>query len=395
MKRNFYALFILVALFAIGITSCQKESELISTSDITIANEDLKNGEIIPGQYIVYLSDDFKSSKLVEVKDYDLRQNIMSNDVSSFLSSKNIDASKVMNVYTIAMTGFASKLTDNELAILRSDSRVVKIVADRMMVLAKPSPVQPVETTPWGIARVNGGVNATGKTAWVIDTGADFDHPDLIVDIARSRTYITTVLTADDDNGHGTHCSGIIGAVDNTIGVIGVAAGATIVPVKVLDKRGSGAYSGVIAGVDYVGSVGVVGDVANMSLGGPVYEDIDNAVYNASEVSGVKFCLAAGNETDDAIYHSPARVNGPNIYTISAMDINDVFAYFSNYGTPVDYCAPGVSIYSTYLKGAYATLSGTSMACPHAAGVLLLGAPRIGGYVIGDPDGNPDPIIIH
>ncbi|MFH1000588.1 MAG: S8 family serine peptidase, partial [Bacteroidota bacterium] len=110
---------------------------------------------------------------------------------------------------------------------------------------------------------------------------------------------------------------------------------------------------------------------------------------------GVFVALAAGNESDDANNHSPARANGPNLYTVSAMDINDNFAYFSNYANPpVDYCAPGVSIYSTYKGGAYATMSGTSMAAPHVCGLLLLtsGSLKTDGYVKNDPDGVPDPI---
>ncbi|NQU52743.1 MAG: S8 family serine peptidase, partial [Bacteroidetes bacterium] len=132
-------------------------------------------------------------------------------------------------------------------------------------------------------------------------------------------------------------------------------------------------------------------DVANMSLGGGVSTTLDDAVVAAS--ASCPFVLAAGNESDDADNHSPARAEGANIYTISAMDINDNWAYFSNYGTHVDYCAPGYSIYSCYKGGGYTTMSGTSMAAPHAAGVLLMGVPQTSGYVNGDKDNNPDPII--
>ncbi|WP_236545783.1 S8 family serine peptidase [Tenacibaculum maritimum] len=103
--------------------------------------------------------------------------------------------------------------------------------------------------------------------------------------------------------------------------------------------------------------------------------------------------MAAGNESQDANNVSPARVNGNNIYTISAMDRNDNWASYSNYGSPVDFCAPGSAIYSTWKDGGYNTISGTSMATPHAAGVLLFGTPSTSGTVNGDPDGNSDPII--
>jgi len=165
-----------------------------------------------------------------------------------------------------------------------------------------------------------------------------------------------------------------------------------VAAVRVLDRRGSGSNSGVIAGVDYVAANGSNGDVANMSLGGGISTALDNAVISAAS-TGVKFVLAAGNESQDANNSSPARANGNNVYTISAMDINDNFAYFSNYGSPVDYCAPGVAVFSTWKGGGYNTINGTSMAAPHAAGVLLLGNASTSGFVNNDPDGSPDPII--
>jgi subtilisin family serine protease len=250
------------------------------------------------------------------------------------------------------------------------------------------------------VTRVHGGAG-TGSgsgTAWVIDTGIDFDHPDLNVDATRSRNF-SSGTSFDDGNGHGSHVSGIIGAKDNSIGVVGVSPGATLVAVRVLNNAGSGTNSDVIAGVDYVAGAGSPGDVANMSLGGGPSTALDNAVI-AAAATGVKFTLAAGNESDNANNHSPARANGPNVYTVSsfakgtsATDTDDPWSSFSNFGNPpVDYAEPGSSIPSTYKNGGYATLSGTSMAAPHLAGILLAGAVRSGGTVDNDPDGNPDTI---
>jgi subtilisin family serine protease len=167
------------------------------------------------------------------------------------------------------------------------------------------------------------------------------------------------------------------------------------VAVKVLDSRGSGSYSGVIAGVDYVASVASAGDVANMSLGGPPSQALDDAVINAA-AKGILFALAAGNNSNHSGNYSPSRVNAQGVYTVSAMDAANVFASFSNYGNPpVDFCAPGVAVKSTWKDGGYNTISGTSMASPHVAGVLLVtgGNPASDGFVTGDPDLVPDAVI--
>ena len=254
---------------------------------------------------------------------------------------------------------------------------------------------QPPEQTPWGITRVGGGqTGATGR-ALVIDTGVDFDHPDLNVNTGLAANF-TRDKNADDGNGHGTHVAGTIGAIKgNGIGVVGVAPGVEVVGIKVLDRRGSGSNSGVIAGVDYAAQIARPGDVANMSLGGGFSQALNDAVIRAA-ATGLRFALAAGNESTSATTKSPASANGPNIYTISSFAQGDNWSSFSNYGNPpVDFAEPGSSILSTYYGGGYATLSGTSMASPHAAGLLLLGAIRSGGTVNGDPDGNPDTIGIN
>lgn len=249
----------------------------------------------------------------------------------------------------------------------------------------------PAQTTPWGITRVGGGqTGATGR-ALVLDSGVDLDHPDLNVNVGLSANF-TRDKNADDGNGHGTHVAGTIAAIDNDIGVIGVAPGVEVVGIKVLDRRGSGSTSGVIAGIEYAASIANSNDVANMSLGGGFSQALNDAVIAAAQ-SGLKFALAAGNESTSATTKSPASANHPNIYTISSFAQGDNWSSFSNYGNPpVDYAEPGSAIFSTYMGGGYATLSGTSMASPHMAGLLLLGGVRSGGTVKGDPDGNPDTI---
>ncbi|MBN1253378.1 MAG: S8 family peptidase [Bacteroidales bacterium] len=382
---------ILLTILAMGMIlySCQKEEQL-SKQDVQSFDE------IIPNQYIVVLN--VSPNKAFSTLDFTSKLKAVKEEAKEMAIQNSISVESVQLTYGTAIRGFSAKLSDDELNRLKNDSRVKYIVADKMFSLGdmhinkKPTPPPPAgEEVPYGITRV-GTANGVGRTAWIIDTGIDYDHPDLTVDVSRAANY-TRARSADDDNGHGTHCAGIVAAKDNDLGVIGVAAGATVVPIKVLDRSGSGAYSQIISGIDYVVAHASAGDAANMSLGGGVYQPIDDAVYYASQ-TGIYFALAAGNESDDALNHSPARVNGPNIWTISAMDINDNWAYFSNYGTPVDYCMPGYNIYSTYKGGGYTTMSGTSMAAPHMCGVLLMtnGNPRTDGYVNGDPDGDPDPI---
>ena len=389
-----------IILFAVA--GCQSVTDV---SDKTQSEE--IQSQKIEGQYIVVMKPSLEAKyKVGNVSQIEtIRENVIRNI--------QLEEAKILNKYNHTIAGFTAKLTEAQLEKLQQNENVDYIEQDQIYTFAPPCGTpnggscdddggddgSTSQSTPYGITRVNGGVSYSGSNvAWVIDTGIDLDHPDLNVDASRGFNAFTSGRdgkSLDDGNGHGTHVAGTIAAVDNNVGVIGVAAGATVIPVKVLDSRGSGSYSGVIAGVDHVGANGSNGDVANMSLGGPVSEALDDAVLAASS-NGIKFSLAAGNDGDDANNSSPARVNGSNIVTISAMDSNDDWAYFSNYGNPpVDYAAPGVSVESTWKDGGYNTISGTSMAAPHAAGVLLLGNASTDGTVNGDPDGDADAIIVH
>jgi len=276
-------------------------------------------------------------------------------------------------VYEHALHGFAALLPEQAVARLRADARVKYVEADQEMRVV-------AQTLPWGIDRIdadvsstlagNGSGSVTNVNVYIIDTGIDAGHPDLNV-----VQHVNFAGGPNKDcNGHGTHVSGTVAAKDDAQGVVGVVPGAPLHGVKVLGCGGSGTTSGVIAGVDWVTKNAIKPAVANMSLGGGVSQALDDAVRN-SAASGVVYAVAAGNSGADACNSSPARAGAGTsngIITLSAIDQGDNEASFSNFGPCVDMAAPGVSILSTYKGGGYATLSGTSMASPHAAGTAAL-----------------------
>ena len=297
-----------------------------------------------------------------------------------------------------AAPGFTAAIPEARLSRVVSDPRVEIVEKDYIVTLDLPrAEARPGggggggQSTPWGITRVGGAGDGTGRTAWIIDSGIDLNHTDL--NTSRNCHRAFGFNTPADGNGHGTHVAGTVAARNNTQDVVGVAANAYVCAVRVLGNSGSGSYAGIIDGVNYVAASGGSGDVANMSLGGSGSNaTLEKAVSDAAG-RGIKFVLAAGNNGVHANNFTPARVNGSNIYTISATDSRDCMASWSNYGNPpVDYAAPGVSIVSTRKGGGTTTMSGTSMAAPHVAGILLLGGVRASGNASCDPDGNPDPI---
>ncbi|MBI2938814.1 MAG: S8 family serine peptidase [Chloroflexi bacterium] len=312
----------------------------------------------------------------------------------------------VGHVYRAALRGFSAVIPANRLGAVQSDPRVAFVSPDRVVralpgAAGKPSggaATQPAQTIPTGISRVglNSANRGTGIGVAVIDTGIDLKHPDLAANIAGNVTFVTGTKNGNDDNGHGSHVAGTIGALDNAIGVRGVAPEVRLYAVKVLSRSGSGTWSGVIAGVDWVTQRADTIKVANMSLGGGGSSDGNcgytngDALHTAicgSVAAGVTYVVAAGNAGTDAASSVPASY--PEVITVSALaDCNgesggslcttsygadDTFATFSNYsGSIVDIGAPGVSIFSTYKGSGYATLSGTSMATPHVAGAAAL-----------------------
>lgn len=397
MKKQHLAMLLAVVCLPLVFTACSETSAPVDNTPTTVAYAEAPDaGTPIEGSYIVVFRD---QSSLNKNMSWDAAKAQTRELAEVVMGEQDIPADRVHHIYSRALVGYSAKISAEQAELLRQDKRVAYVEQDHVVSITRggpPSSGGPVpETTPWGITRVGGAVNYTGShKAWILDSGIDLDNADLNVDLANSVNFIDPLVSADDDNGHGTHVAGTVAAIDNDIDVVGVAAGATVVAVKVLDRRGSGSTTGVIAGIDYVAANGTAGDVANMSLSGGAYQALDDAVINASN-NGIHFALAAGNDSSDANLYSPARANGPYIYTVSAGDINDNWAYFSNYGNPpVDYNAPGYNIVSLKPGGGTASMSGTSMASPHVCGLLLSTGGNISfdGYINGDPDGNADPI---
>ena len=374
------------------LAGCKKEdSQDNDQSDDCLNTRAAINGSVIEGQYIVlYRSGSTSGERTATTK-------AIAQASREVLTENEISANAMKESFGDAREGgFVALLTPDEVRRLEDDADIEAIEPDRIIALSTCFTVVAPTLVTWNINKVGYG-NGSGKTAWVIDTGIDFDHPDLSVDATRSKSFVTGVTSADDENGHGTHVAGIIAARNNTFGVLGVASGASLVSLRVLDKEGKGTLSSMIQALNYIQANGKAGDVVNMSLGEDQVSDILDQQVQKTAAKGIYIAIAAGNEGKAANLYSPGRANGINIYTVSAVDSLDNYASFSNFGNDVvDYAAPGVRILSTYKDGLYAKMSGTSMAAPHVAGLLLLRGNNISfsTLAINDPDGTPDKIVL-
>ena len=301
----------------------------------------------------------------------------------------------VTHVYRNALSGYSATLSPGRVAALRADPGVAAVVPDRTLHIQ-------AQTVPTGINRIDGELSSTvsgngsgdvNVDVAIIDTGIGANSDLNVV----GGTNCVGGSSFNDDNGHGTHVAGTVAARDNAAGVVGVAPGARLYAVKVLNAQGSGSISQIICGIDWVTARAGTIEVANMSLGGQSpfgsfsgcnssFDPMHPAICRSVQ-AGVTYAVSAGNSAANANNFIPATYN--EVITVSALadfngqpgggaaatcraDQDDTFADFSNFGSDVDLIAPGVCITSSAPGGGLATFSGTSMASPHVAGAAAL-----------------------
>jgi subtilisin family serine protease len=309
---------------------------------------------VIPGQYIVVFKDEVQNPTAV-AREHAQRH-----------------GAEVLFTYQHSIKSYAARFPERRLDEVRADEQVAYVESDE-------TAYAQAQTLPWGINRIdadvsstdagNGSGAVTNVNAYIIDSGI-YRHTDL--NVVGHVNFAGGNNT--DCNGHGTHVAGTVAAKDNTSYVVGAAPGAPLTGVKVLGCNGSGSYSGVIKGVDWVTANARKPAIANMSLRGPRSQALDDAVTK-SAASGIFYSIAAGNDGVDACTQSPARAGAGidnGIATVAATDTSEAETSWSNYGSCVDIWAPGANIRSTSKTGGTTTMSGTSMAAPHAGGGAVL-----------------------
>ncbi|GLB37826.1 putative peptidase S8 family protein [Lyophyllum shimeji] len=341
------------------------------------------------------------NNSYIVVLKHDLPQSLKANHFNFLQMAHSEDPlssdSGIQQVYdSHIILGYAGRFSDGVVQRLRTMPEVAYIEQDQIVRTMEPTETTTQRGAPWGLARISHRKRLTfgtfnkyvyhedggeGVDVYVVDTGINIKHKEFGGRAFWGKTIPPNDVD-EDGNGHGTHCAGTIASSK-----YGVAKKANVIAVKVLGSNGSGSMSDVVGGVVWAASQAKAkadaaaeefrttgkskhrGSVANMSLGGGKSKVLDDAVNRAVD-SGLHFAVAAGNDNRDACQYSPAAAE--KAVTVGASTLGDERAYFSNHGKCVDVFGPGLNILSTYIGGpmATATLSGTSMASPHTAGLL-------------------------
>jgi len=269
-----------------------------------------------------------------------------------------------------------ARLTPDEAEALAADDDVLRVEDDGEMhaldLQLEGTPSPQAETIPTGINQVKAPdawptSQGEGIKVFICDTGIDSDHPDLVGNLRTGKSFVTTESSTEDYHGHGTHCAGTVAASLNGSGVVGVAPYTYLYPIKVLSSTGSGNWSWLIAALDWITDKKGA-RIASMSLGGAAAPQALGDRGQAAYDDGVLLVAAAGNSAGPVGY--PAKYDP--VVAVSAVDSTDTIASFSSRGPEIEVCAPGVNVLSTTKGGGSGYMSGTSMACPHVAGVASL-----------------------